>query len=1115
MSFKIVGMGIIVEEMTENDRFAKVQIMSGSYGSKESSYKKTGKNKDVVDKDGISKTVTIKSSSYIVAQYMSIGNTSQFTIPRLPAGTNVIVVSIGRKDNYFFIDYLISLEDRSPEELINLYSVGRGKGNPLDTSYRVTMSPRNKEVRLDTSATSGEACAWHVGLDTAGGKFFVEDDKLNFLRVDGGNESLYTYFNKDFLGRFVGGVKWKVFEDYDMQIKGDYFFNLGKNAIMSYGGDIEQKIAGDYVSNIGGGLHTFIKEDNVKVVEGITMVSSNGIELTGNNNRVKIHSSKEVTITATSINLIASEVNISGLLRAKALSIGEDIEGDKDKIVPIPKEPYEESFKLKQEFLDMAVEIPELQTAKDSDQTMYDLGLDDDLEGDTEVEEEEEKTEEEKEEEKKEEIEEITDKTECKDFKLDLSEGGIELKGKDISIAAGGGLTLEGPMGMMLKGGQGETLDSVLGKIYQFLTKFVMAPAIPGKPIFAEGAPDVIQAQLSCTMFTGNPNPPQIQIPERVEAQPAPEVAPPEERNDEPPKIEELKSDAEWIICIDRKLIIRDVVRSDKQVTYKVNDPSTGKSKSVPYPGRFFRVEDGCISEITIFNRNNPNQLLYQSLCIENGWGDNEGLKGTTVDMRDHRIAAGEYDLYWHPCSVNTRVYDNCMVPANKQWKDMFKPYLDGKTKRVLTAHVVGPNCKFGRYVLLHQGNVPQHSEGCILPVDTKTLTPDLIGKLSKPRGKMPFTSGSATWRLQTTIGNIINKDPKLKVKSGGKTDNFVIWIRENNIRVCPGHPTKTSNIVKYFIECGPKHYEPNSRYKELMDLATKEMPKKSDKWDSVESVKKKWIDANSKISDAVMPDHAVLNLYGTGAPLKPEYQQPESSSKGVFTEAHYSKICKNHMSKIPYEKMKKDFEAAGFSRPEHYAMFFGQCDAETGAFGKLVEEGSYSRSSLLSGWKQYYFKEGGGNKPTNPGGKERKSVEPCVANEKNLFNYIYQDVNRSPSSRLGNTQEGDGYKYRGRGFIQLTGRENYRRFGKKIGKSENDEKWLKSLEVPETAFDSALFFFKNNTLNIIPPHSTLGTEIEQIRAKLRPVTKTINNACSHHNERVAAYLKYYKILKS
>lgn len=123
MSFKIVGMGIIVEEMTENDRFAKVQIMSGSYGSKESSYKKTGKNKDVVDKDGISKTVTIKSSSYIVAQYMSIGNTSQFTIPRLPAGTNVIVVSIGRKDNYFFIDYLISLEDRSPEELINLYYV--------------------------------------------------------------------------------------------------------------------------------------------------------------------------------------------------------------------------------------------------------------------------------------------------------------------------------------------------------------------------------------------------------------------------------------------------------------------------------------------------------------------------------------------------------------------------------------------------------------------------------------------------------------------------------------------------------------------------------------------------------------------------------------------------------------------------------------------------------------------------------------------------------------------------------------------------------------------------------------------------------------------------------
>lgn len=50
------------------------------------------------------------------------------------------------------------------------------------------------------------------------------------------------------------------------------------------------------------------------------------------------------------------------------------------------------------------------------------------------------------------------------------------------------------------------------------------------------------------------------------------------------------------------------------------------------------------------------------------------------------------------------------------------------------------------------------------------------------------------------------------------------------------------------------------------------------------------------------------------------------------------------------------------------------------------------------------------------------------------FFNYVYADVNRSPGYGLGNVQPGDGYRYRGRGPMQLTGRGNYERFFLSLG---------------------------------------------------------------------------------
>jgi putative chitinase len=50
-------------------------------------------------------------------------------------------------------------------------------------------------------------------------------------------------------------------------------------------------------------------------------------------------------------------------------------------------------------------------------------------------------------------------------------------------------------------------------------------------------------------------------------------------------------------------------------------------------------------------------------------------------------------------------------------------------------------------------------------------------------------------------------------------------------------------------------------------------------------------------------------------------------------------------------------------------------------------------------------------------------------ANPEKLFNYIYSDSNRGFRYKLGNTSSGDGFKYRGRGLFQLTGKSNYQQF--------------------------------------------------------------------------------------
>ena len=151
--------------------------------------------------------------------------------------------------------------------------------------------------------------------------------------------------------------------------------------------------------------------------------------------------------------------------------------------------------------------------------------------------------------------------------------------------------------------------------------------------------------------------------------------------------------------------------------------------------------------------------------------------------------------------------------------------------------------------------------------------------------------------------------------------------------------------------------------------------------------------------------------------------------------------------------------------RLEH---FFGQCVVEVGSsFHELTESLNYSAKGLMS---FSYFK----NHPDEAeqyGRKEKfegkKKIITQKADQERIANIVYADENRPEKLKLGNNQEGDGWKYRGRGMIQITGREIYTDFNTFAHEAKLVGDEISFVDNPELvaenktyAFVSAAFFW-------------------------------------------------------
>lgn len=117
-------------------------------------------------------------------------------------------------------------------------------------------------------------------------------------------------------------------------------------------------------------------------------------------------------------------------------------------------------------------------------------------------------------------------------------------------------------------------------------------------------------------------------------------------------------------------------------------------------------------------------------------------------------------------------------------------------------------------------------------------------------------------------------------------------------------------------------------------------------------------------------------------------------------------------------------FRKAGIITPGRLAHFLAQICHESGGLSLEMESGAYSAERMLE-----IFGEGRHSAGITPAEAQR-----LAKNGPAIFERVYGLGNPRKARELGNTQSGDGWKYRGAGLMQTTGRANYRRMGKKCG---------------------------------------------------------------------------------
>ena len=246
------------------------------------------------------------------------------------------------------------------------------------------------------------------------------------------------------------------------------------------------------------------------------------------------------------------------------------------------------------------------------------------------------------------------------------------------------------------------------------------------------------------------------------------------------------------------------------------------------------------------------------------------------------------------------------------------------------------------------------------------------------------------------------------------------------------------------------------------------------------EAAVKAWQAAHGLDADGIVGDKtwAMIMAEGQSIPAPVETPIPQSTG-GLKLDKLKGHIPDAVIAMIPDTAAKFQINT-----PLRLAHFLAQCGHESGGFRLTKENLNYSAKGLNGIFKKYF--------PT------LESALPYERKPEKIANKVY-------GGRMGNGPEssGDGAKFCGRGYIQLTGKDNYTAFGKSIGE---DVCANPQVVAEKYALLSAAWFFNKNGLHKMADGGATDAVVTSI-------TKRVNGGTIGLADRIKHFKEYYHLL--
>lgn len=237
-------------------------------------------------------------------------------------------------------------------------------------------------------------------------------------------------------------------------------------------------------------------------------------------------------------------------------------------------------------------------------------------------------------------------------------------------------------------------------------------------------------------------------------------------------------------------------------------------------------------------------------------------------------------------------------------------------------------------------------------------------------------------------------------------------------------------------------------------------------------SAVKEWQAANGLSADGIVGS-------GTWDKMFSEPELPVEDYKDLKLSALQGHIPAKVIQQIP-----DTADKFNINTPLRLAHFLAQCGHESAGFKAVSENLNYSKAALQSIFRKYF--------PDESSAAQYERKPEMIANK------VY-------ANRMSNGDEasGDGFKFRGRGYIQLTGRANYTAFGQAINEDIPNNPDKVSEKYPLL---SAAWFWSSNGLNELADKGASDAEVTTI-------TKRVNGGTIGLEDRIKHFEEYYHLL--